>query len=246
MAKNKQNETLVKMVRGEFGYQVQALAVSSYNFWSSNEVAKSKLIRPIKERTTQESIDEFADYKSGLCDEFRQLAEQSEEEDNQLFFDALPVANASVLLARDIARTEPSVAFWLKDIVTPEQKIESRINYLFNNPDSENETRKAVIETLGNIKGVSENLEIAQNKTKAEKNEMIKNSLTEFQSLNNADEIMKLSTDELIDIVADYVPNTEHDILEGINNRIIGIVQSYTKGDSKTIDSELVMYAKTL
>ena len=48
MATNKQNDTLVKMIKGLFGYQVQALAVSSYNFWSSNEVAKSKLIRPIK------------------------------------------------------------------------------------------------------------------------------------------------------------------------------------------------------
>jgi len=189
-----------------------------------------------------------------LNDEFLQIAEQSEEVENQLFHDALPVANASVLLARDIARTEPSVAFWLKDIVTPEQRIENRINYLFenrinylfDNPDSENETRKAVIETLGNIEGVSDNLEIAKNKTKSEKNEMIKNSLMEFQSLNNAKEIMKLSTDELIDIVSEYEPNTEHDILEGINNRIIGIVQSYTKGKSKTIDSELVMYAKTL
>jgi hypothetical protein len=57
---------------------------------------------------------------------------------------------------------------------------------------------------------------------------------------------MKLSTDELIDIVSEYEPNTEHDILEGINNRIVGIVQSYTKGKSKSIDSELVMYAKTL
>ncbi len=246
MATNKQNETLVKMVKGLFGYQVQALAVSSYNFWSSNEVAKSKLIRPIKERTCEESIDEFASYKSGLNDEFLQIAEQSEEDEEQLFHDALPVANASVLLARDIARTEPSVAFWLKDIVTPEQRIENRINYLFDNPDSENETRKAVIETLGNIEGVSDNLEIAKNKTKSEKNEMIKNSLMEFQSLNNADEIMKLSTDELIEIVSDYIPNTEHDILEGINNRIVGIVQSYTKGKSKTIDSELVMYAKTL
>ena len=181
-----------------------------------------------------------------MNDEFLQIAEQSEEVENQLFHDALPVANASVLLARDIARTEPSVAFWLKDVVTPEQRIENRINYLFDNPDSENETRKAVIETLGNIEGVSDNLEIAKNKTKSEKNEMIKNSLMEFQSLNNAKEIMKLSTDELIDIVSEYEPNTEHDILEGINNRIIGIVQSYTKGKSKTIDSELVMYAKTL
>ena len=76
---NKTNATLVKMVKGLFGYQVQALAVSSYNFWSSNEVAKSKLIRPIKERTIEESIDEFADYKSGLNDEFLQIAEQSEE-----------------------------------------------------------------------------------------------------------------------------------------------------------------------
>ena len=243
---NKTNATLVKMVKGLFGYQVQALAVSSMNFWSSNEVAKSKLIRPIKERTIEESIDEFADYKSGLNDEFLQIAEQSEEVEERLFHDALPVANASVLLARDIARTEPTTAFWLKDVVTPEQRIESRIKYLFNNPDSENETRKAVIETLGNIEGVSENLEVAKNKSKSEQNEMIKNSLMEFQSLNNASEIMKLSTDELIDIVSEYEPNTEHDILEGINNRIVGIVQSYTKGKSKSIDSELVMYAKTL
>jgi len=246
MSKKQVNKTLTEMLNGDNGYMLQAIALRVINLYSTNEVAKSKLIKPIKHRTNETSIDEFANYKSGLCDEFKKIAETDEQEQERLFNEALPVANASVLLARDLVRTEPASAFWLRDIQTPEQKIIDRINYIFDNPNSENENRKAVIKSLSNIEGVSDNLAEANAKTDAEKNELIKNSLTEFASLNNAEEVMSLSTQELLEIVKEYEPNTDKDIIESINKRVIGIIQSYTKGKIRNIDNELVVYAQSL
>lgn len=148
--------------------------------------------------------------------------------------------NATITYAKDVLANEPNNA-WLCDVRPPLQRIIERSNYMRDN-DSNAETHKNNLKALTAFdteKGLT-NL-ATTSKEKAE--EMIRNSYQEFQSLDNMENISKLPSEDLIEIICQY---DSEEIMEQIEKSILNLTTRYVKNPNFNLDAEFVTYGNQL
>lgn len=234
---------LTEILKGnKLGYQAMLIALSKANWKAGTTISASPLIKPKKAVNNPSldvlSLDDFRDLAQP--EEFNQVQEVQKENTQENFNVARDIMNATITYAKDVLANEPNNA-WLCDVRPPLQRIIERSNYMRDN-DSNAETHKNNLKALTAFdteKGLT-NL-ATTSKEKAE--EMIRNSYQEFQSLDNMENISKLPSEDLIEIICQY---DSEEIMEQIEKSILNLTTRYVKNPNFNLDAEFVTYGNQL
>ena len=236
-------KNFTEILNGSLGYQAQLIALSKINFKAGTEIAKSKLIQPKKSVSNPSidkiSLDDFRDL--ALPEEFAQVQENDETQNRDLFQKCVSAMNSTICLAQDILKNEPANKWLSESIKSPIVRIIERANYMREN-DSYKQQHQANLKTLSAF-GTTEGVENLEESSKARAVEMVKNSIQEFSSFDNMEEIKNLETSELLALVENL---NSDEMLEQFNNSVLNLCSKYAQNPRFNVDPELLVYGNEL
>ena len=108
--------------------------------------------------------------------------------------------------------------------------------------DSYKQQHQANLETLSAF-GTGEGVENLEQSSKERAIENVKNSITEFSSLDNMSEVRNLETSELLALVENL---DSVDMLEQFNKSILNLCTKYASNPRFNLDPELLVYGNNL
>ena len=236
-------KNLTEILNGSHGYQAQLIALAKINFKAGTEIAKNKLIQAKKSVSNpsidQISLDDFRDL--ALPEEFNQVQENNDAQNRDLFDKCVSAMNATICLAQDNLKNEPANKWLSESIKSPIARIIDRANYMREN-DSYKQQHQANLETLSAF-GTGEGVQNLEQSSKERAIENVKNSITEFSSLDNMSDVRTLETSELLALV-ENLDNV--DMLEQFNKSILNLCTKYASNPRFNLDPELLVYGNNL
>jgi hypothetical protein len=235
--------TLESVIGGELGTQAKILALQGFNWWANKAVASSPLlqVKSSKHASTDAStisLDTFRDLVQ--LPESESLDDKRVRESHELDTN-LSIANATIILGTEI--TEPEYDYHVKKLQYPVERIVDHSKYMADN----NPRLTEINSQLSAITAIDTTVAKVANKKrqKEQLEENIRYRITEFNSVDNREELMSLDSVELENIILNSDLNDEA-MLERFESSVMNIVKSIASKGTYTADADLVTYGNNL
>jgi len=224
----------------KFGEQVMLIALSKIAYECGTTIAKSKLIRPVKEVKTGMVADDLRDVN--LPQEFLNMQQVAEETSKEDFDIAMSTYNSCLIRMSEVVAREPNNSWFANDFQSIYDRIEGRLFWLTKN-SSEREELKAQLSEMKSFCDSKKEVDEITEVEKAKIKERALNSYKEYQSLDNLESLRTLDSDDLDKIIIDYQSET---VIPKVKKSIISLCKAFAQKRNFNLDSELTTLGERL